>query len=457
MTESIPREINNGPRNHTGHYQRQQLAQFVRVTSWPLTGPAAFDIQPVMNDDRLRRSLRLAIVGLLLAASSAGASPCDLIKAQPDTWVKGRVNALVLAAHAWYERDSAERAYDVVIDRIESAVKKCALTEDKAFHNRYPEFLDLITTLALARRPDHELGFTVTDQTYFAETRQYVEIPAFLLTPAFLRAVSRYETLPQAKAMLRQLNGTRSLDDQLIFFSYESRHLGTPDNPNSFRRLLIVVPGNAEQRIPEKWVQFGVTDPGARARVRNVSVVAAVRAPDATTNIYFKDYFRTYNQTGAITIKGRWELGEGDDNCASCHKSGILPIFPVAGSVVRDELPLVDKVNERFLNYGRPRFDKYLDATKLGPGLGSNMIRLSSNQSVQCSECHYPNKLGSLNWPMDRTIISSYIKGGQMPYEFQLTSIERAHLYQRLVQDYFAIDEAKPGILKSWLLGKNRS
>ena len=421
----------------------------------PLTVSAAFAIQPVMNNARFRRSLLLAIAGLLLAGSSAAASPCDPIKTNADNWVKGEVNALVLAAQAWYERDSAERAYDLVIDRLASTVRKCALLDDKNFRDRYPQFLDLVTTLALARRPDHELGFTVTDEAYFAETRQYVEIPGFLLAPAFLRTVSRYETLPQAKAMLRQVNATRSSADQLIFFSYESRHLGTPDNPNSFRRLLIVVPGNADQRIPEKWVQFGITDPGVRPRTRNVSVVAAVPGPDSTTNTYFKDYFRTYDRTGAITIKGRWELGEGDDNCASCHKSGILPIFPVAGSVNRDELPLVEKVNERFLNYARPRFDKYLDATKLGPGLGSNVLQLSSNQSVQCSECHHPNKLGSFNWPMDRTIISSYIKGGQMPYGFQLTSIERARLYRRLVQDYFAINDAKPGILKSWLLGKN--
>ena len=56
---------------------------------------------------------------------------------------------------------------------------------------------------------------------------------------------------------------------------------------------------------------------------------------------------------------------------------------------------------------------------------------------------------------MDRTIISSYIKGGEMPFGFELTPVERARLYRRLVQDYFATDDAKPGILKSWLLGKN--
>jgi hypothetical protein len=75
---------------------------------------------------------------------------------------------------------------------------------------------------------------------------------------------------------------------------------------------------------------------------------------------------------------------------------------------------------------------------------------------MRCAECHYKDKLGSLNWPMDRTIIRSYINGGQMPYEFQLTVAERARLYSRLVQDYFSIDETKPGILKAWLLGKDR-
>ena len=149
--------------------------------------------------------------------------------------------------------------------------------------------------LSLGRQSDHELGFTVPDKVYFAETRQYVEIPDFLLSPAFLRAVSRNETLKRAKAMLRELNVTRAADDKLLFFSYQSRHLGTPDNPDSFWRLLIVVPGNPAQNIPEKWVQFGVPDPRARAPVRNVSVVAVVPAADGTSNVYFQDYFRSFS------------------------------------------------------------------------------------------------------------------------------------------------------------------
>src|SRR5437867_10952564 len=126
---------------------------------------------------RSARTFQPFIIGmvafLILTAPSAFSSPCKALKARPEAWVGGQVNAFVLAAHAWYERDSAERVYDRVIDRIEGTVTKCALRDDVRFRARYPEFLDFVDTLALARRPDHELGFTVPDETYFAETRQY--------------------------------------------------------------------------------------------------------------------------------------------------------------------------------------------------------------------------------------------------------------------------------------------
>jgi hypothetical protein len=420
---------------------------------------------------RSANTLRLCMGLLLLCLGwsiTVAAAPCDQVKSRPEVWVERKVNLLIVAARAWYESDRAQRRYERALDGVAGVIDKCRLTQDLDFRVRYPEFLGYVTTLALARQPDHELGFNVPDSVYFAETRQYVEIPKFLLTPTFLRAVSRFETLPQAKSMLRQVNASRPAGEQLIFFSYVSRHLGTPDTPESFCRLLIVVPGNAALGIPEKWVQFGVPDPHARAPVRNVSVVAALAGPNETTNVYFKDYFRTYRRNGSITLKGRWELGEGDDNCAQCHKSGVLPIFPENDSVSRDELPMVELVNKRFLTYPRPRFDKYLDASKLGPGLGSirtteaplfSEIGLKSNLGTDgktCAACHHAERLGSLNWPMDRVLISSYVKGGQMPRGYKLPPAERRRLYQKLIQDYFAIDEANPGILKGWLLGRRR-
>jgi len=64
--------------------------------------------------------------------------------------------------------------------------------------------------------------------------------------------------------------------------------------------------------------------------------------------------------------------------------------------------------------------------------------------------------MGPLNWPMDSTIVSSFIKGGKMPLGATLGPAARTQLYQRLVEEYFAVENARPGILKAWLLGRNR-
>ena len=426
-------------------------------------------------------SASVLILSLWLGVSSSSAAPCTLTSTQQNSWVVLRINALVRAARAAYEIDEARPRYDRVLDEITGTIKRCRLGEDRGFAERYPEFLEYVKVLSLSRNEEHELGFEVSDQVYFAETSKYTAIPDFLLTSRFLQSVSHFETLPQAKAMLREMNAARPADDQLLFFSYESRHLGTPDNPNSFRRLLVLVPGNLEQHIPEKWVQFGIADP-RHAPVRNVSVVAVVPGPDKITNVYFKDYFRNYLRNGSITIKGRWEQGFGDDSCVECHKSGVLPVFPVSGSVSRDDLPVLEEINERFQKYGTPRFDRYLNASKFGPGLGStrspvlaasglvtprpgDLFRRVGSGTVAttqfkreaCVSCHHPNGLGSLNWPMDSVLIGSFVKGGKMPLGSKLQPIERVKLYKQLIEDYFAIDDARPGILKAWLLGKNRS
>jgi hypothetical protein len=416
----------------------------------------------------MRFHLRLMVFCLLLAGNNAYASPCARVKSRPDAWVVAKVNALVLSARAAYESDEAEETYSRVLNRIAATLRQCKLSQDEGFVSRYREFVEYIEAASLDKQPDHELGFIVPDKQYFAETREYVQIPEFLLDPRFLRFVSRYETLDRAKSFLRQLNSSRESSDQLIFFSYKSRHLGTPDNDDSFRRLLIIVPGNAPTGVPEKWVQFGITDPGARTRVRNVSVVSAIVGQDGTSNIYFKDFYRTYRRDGSISIKGRWELGEGDDNCVQCHKSGILPIFPVAGSVRPGEQQALQSVNQRFLTYGSPRFEQYLDERKFGPGLGSAKWQERNHRfgagfdgtavahSMTCGACHNSERLGSLNWPMDRTIVSSFVKGGQMPLGYTLNDTERLELYRKLIQEYFAINAASPGILKSWLLGQLR-
>src|SRR5258708_6936473 len=375
----------------------------------------------------LNLRLSLIVCCLLLAAGTVDALPCAQVKSQPDAWVAAKINALVTAARRAYEKEEAESAYEKVLDGITNTIRQCKLNDDDQLITRYREFFDYISILSIGRQPDHELGFIVPDKQYFEETRRYVQVPGFLLDQKFLRYVSRFETLNRARSFLRQLNATRGPSDQLIFFSYASRHLGTPDNDDSFRRLLIVVPANSATGEPEKWVQFGETDPGKRVRVRNVSVVATLPQAAGTTNVYFKDFFRTFRRNGAISLKGRWELGEGDDNCVQCHKSGILPICPVEGSVSTDEQEAVLAVNRRFMTYGPARFDKYLDTSKFGPGLstanaddrrqrfGAEFGKTVVAHAMTCSACHQQQRLGAFSWPMDRVLISSFINGGRMP------------------------------------------
>lgn len=409
---------------------------------------------------------KMAVLVLLVFPLCLYAMPCRRITAAPDRWLDSSVDELVRASHAAYEDDEAFDTYEDVLGELSRIVRRCGLNDDPDFSIRYRKFLDYVNEASLAVQPGHELGFNVSDTQYFTETMQYLGIPDYLLEPQFVKDVSRFETLPKAKRYLERLNESRSAGSQLVFFSYTSRHLGTPDNQDSYRRLLVVVPGDEATGEPDKWVQFGVTDPGVRRQTRNLSIVTAVPTGDGSYNAYFKDYFRIYRRDGSIGLKGRLELGEGDENCASCHKTGVLPIFPEAGSVSVDEEPRVDAVNERFRAYGSPRFGGYLDPAKLGPGLslasendrserfGKNFPNTAVGEAMECGRCHTPERLGYLNWPMDRIIIDSFIKGGAMPRGHHLDAKQRDQLYDRLITEYFAVSHARPGILKLWLLGR---
>lgn len=389
---------------------------------------------------------------------------CERLLTKPDAWVTARTDAFVLAARRAYNSDDALDAYEKLLSRIAGDLRRCKVMNDESLLKRYRPFVNYIELASLELKPDHELGLLVSDEQYFAETRQFVEIPEFLLSQTFLKAVSSYETLARAKTLLREFNSTRGPSEQLIFFSYKSRHLGTPDNADSFLRLLVVVPGDAAKGQPEKWVQFGIADPGKRASVRNLSVVSAVTSPAGVFDVYFKDFYRTYRPDGTISVKGRWELGEGSNNCISCHKSGILPVFPVRDSVAPEEYAALAAVNERFKTYGSPRFGGYIEPAKFGPGLSSasavdrsqrfgvGFDQTAGARAMVCSSCHNAERLGALNWPMDKTLIKSYVTGGQMPFGQKLRFAERNQLHANLIDEYFSTDKTQPGILKSWLL-----
>ena len=62
-------------------------------------------------------------------------------------------------------------------------------------------------------------------------------------------------------------------------------------------------------------MQFGITNPGKQVPVRNLSVVAVVPGENSSENLLPKIIFLRTPRNGSVAVKGRWELGYGDDNC----------------------------------------------------------------------------------------------------------------------------------------------
>ena len=330
-----------------------------------------------------------------------------------------------------------------------------------------------------------ELGFNVPDARYFRETSQYTSIPKELLQQDLLRAMSSPELIPNALEILARLNEARPVESKYLFFKYTSQHLPTPDDSQVYGRILIIVPGN-----PEKWVQFGVPEAG-KTRTQNVSVVSILTGQDGNRHVFMKDHFRIFPDTarkgggggesvtwseGEIKIRSRFEETGRSDNCASCHKSGVLPIFPQHGSFDPIDAPKIAEANRRFRQYGKQDFGGYLDLQSLGAGLGPHgpeADRLRTNaflrtctgglaleqhelsmkkirDSMSCSKCHNPALGGALNYPVNEVLLRSYVLGGKMPPRNDLSKSERQGLLRCLEQEYFGTGGESPSVLLNW-------
>jgi len=319
----------------------------------------------------------------------------------------------------------------------------------------------------------HGLGMPVTDAEYFASTSVMSSVPTVFASPEFLEAASRDDGFESAKVLLRTLNERLPDEGKVLFFSFRSQHLGTPDNGGAMARLLVVVPGN-----PERWVQFGSGRPGEK--VRNVSVVAVQTDSAGKKNTYFQDHYRTFQDDGSITLASRHDLGEGSAPCIHCHKSGVLPIFPEPGSVPSAEEAVLAQVNGRAVASMGSAFGGYWNPGASGPGLGAARVvrrddaffgrcvppellaarpdittRLDS--AMRCAGCHAEGALGALNHPFNTTLLRSYILSGRMPPVDAPPADERQALYQCLLLDFFDVQPDAPGVLKAWLSSKGPS
>ncbi len=327
---------------------------------------------------------------------------------------------------------------------------------------------------------DHfAMGFNVQDAQYFQETSAFTAVPADLQTPDILSAFSDPKRTDDAIKMLESLNKSYASNAQMIFFRYTSQHLTTPDASRVFGRILILVPGvdDTQGSKIDRWVQFGVPEEG-NGHTQNVSVVAVVTHRDKTTDIYFKDHFRMFDKN-AIYLKSRFDVNGTGDSCVACHKSGVLPIFPMPGSLASIDQPKLDAVNRLFRQYGPPSFGGYLNPADEGPGLGatddaatamrtpdffaqcttglalenSTDSHLKISNAMTCANCHNSKRLGDLNYPLNTTEIDSYVRAGLMPPKSQLNANEREGLLRCLKAEYLGTDSTRPALLLNWLRG----
>ena len=323
-------------------------------------------------------------------------------------------------------------------------------------------------------RPGWQLGFNVPDAQYFAETADWTAVPDDLKTQPILRAFSDPQTVAHGLELLEQLNATYPEERKMIFFQYRSQHLTTPDASRVFGRIFVYYPGN-----PEKWIQYGVPEQGL-PRTQNLSVVSIKTEPDGRQNVYFKDHFRMYDKE-EIYLKDRFAVNGQSDNCTSCHKSGILPIFPAPGSFSIADGEKIAAVNAIFRKYKPAAFGGYLNPDHLGPGLGMTAKKIVDartdeflsqctqglqlpdqatsftkiRRAMNCSGCHNNQRFGDLNFPVNRSLVRSYVTAGLMPpvSGASLTSPEREGLIRCLEDEYFGRSEGSSKILLQWLTG----
>lgn len=380
-----------------------------------------------------------------------------------------------------------EKGFKDSKNNLKNALEEIRLNINKCKEiNKVPSYLTnlnkTVKSLSHIGSKKHQFGFNVEDLKYIKDTQKLTSIPRILKNQKFLNALSPPLNLDQAKHYLEITNKKLSQKDRLIYFSYISRHLGTPDNEDAFGRLLIIVPGEIE-----KWVQFGIHR--NNLEVKNVSVISVNKE---THDTYYSDNYRIRNEKNLITFKHRYfynlekKYDTQIDRCVTCHTTGVIPIIPEKNSVSKKEIPQLIKANNRFLSYMPPKFGGYISELRSGPVLGkiketnqrmtllrrcapkvSLDIKKKIASSMNCATCHNNKALGSFYFPFKKIMLHEAIINGNMPPAksylsrdtvqdtSSLSKFERKTIYECLIEEYFGNVRNKSTIdseLYKWLI-----
>ena len=108
-------------------------------------------------------------------------------------------------------------------------------------------------------------------------------------------------------------------------------------------------------------------------------------------------------EPGAVTGEMSLLLDRPHTATVRAASDSMIYEFNDAASFLSEQ-PAVLAVNQRFMTYGSPRFDKYLDERKFGPGLSSASLEARKRRfgegfgetvvgrAMTCTTCHDPHQ-----------------------------------------------------------------
>lgn len=345
------------------------------------------------------------------------------------------------------------------------------LSRDPKRQKALANFVSFIKAQGTMAEPDHALGFSLDDREYAAKVAPFVELPPLLRSQEFLGKIGDPRTYGEAVRMIEKENEKRPADKKWIVLPYQAQFIRSVDQ-TTYGRLLVMIP--RDRGLFDKWVQFAIATPGMKpVEIQSVSIVSVLRGDPKRSKVFFMDYFRRPDPEGQIALVPTMnDERRPSTNCYNCHKSGVVPIHPLAefrfderGCLVRQTSDTAEELNKRILLYGAPDYT-FLDTSAYGPSLGPlsghrDILPERVKAAMNCAVCHTINFPQAVRTQGDQKafkshmgLVQSYVENGWMPPNNDLSPAERRQLWQNLLKEYFDPSQ-KSGLLIDWLKGNS--
>lgn len=368
-------------------------------------------------------------------------------------------------------------------------------------------FLSFVSAQAIMSRPNHQLGFKITDEEYLEYAATHLEFPEFLKSNEFLRLMAQPSTYQEGLSLLKKHIATLPMEERWVVFPFEAQFIKSiPDDGHgrTYGRMVVFVPGvlQTSGAVLDRWFLFSIAMPDqpTAGDIRPVSLISFLKIPKIenakgpTSKVYFMDFIRV-KKDDEVSLKPAI-IGNHSKNCYDCHKSAVISIQPkfeldfINGQALRKQSinrEIVDELNEIIFSYkkfGIPDWGP-INLAAYGPSMGNDAVDRSDEfiaratsdltldsssiakikSAMKCAECH--SKFAPLNYlqalPHERDIsgtfqrresmIKTHILEGWMPPDENLTVAEREGLYRSLIEEYANLDKLE-GSFFSWLRGK---